>query len=115
MDVLDFRRYLTQWADQLQLIRQNRLLTENSFFWLAQSGGLTERDGASPQTIRHYASPDGVDHYGQTLFHPFRLYAICQAGSDPDPESAAVANQIVDLAVLLEPLYWPDITGRYVR
>jgi len=113
MDAPDLRRYLTLWADQLQFIRQNPLLTENSFFWFAQRCGLGQSDGASPETIQRHASPDGTDEYGRTLFHPFRLYAICRAGIDPDAESATVANDIVDLAVLLEPLYWPEITGRY--
>jgi hypothetical protein len=112
MDTLDFRRHFDLWADQLQLIRQNRLLSEDEFVFFIRRCGLAEIVDASSGGIERWAFPDGKIHDGRASFHPFRLFAVCEARVGSGAEGATTANRVVDLAVLLEPLYWPEITGR---
>jgi hypothetical protein len=48
------------------------------------------------------------------LFHPFRIYVFDKALSEGErfaAERARELNGIVDLAILLEPLFWPSIVG----
>jgi hypothetical protein len=91
---------------------------------------------------RGWLRSDGTDHDSRPLFHPFRIYPLhrilnsCRLGlarsATLRPEAALKLverllhssvvqeiehdapfwNEIVDLAILLEPVYWPDITGR---
>jgi len=52
------------------------------------------------------------------LFHPFRVYVahkllgISRRAPEQVGKAASHWNRVVDLAVLLEPLYWPSITGK---
>jgi len=91
---------------------------------------------------RGLLTSDGTDSNGKPLFHPFRLYPLhhtlkaCQldiaaAALHRDSvlgfveqlltslptvhqieEFARERNRVVDLAILLEPVYWPRITGQ---
>ncbi len=113
MDASDFRRYLSSWAERLDLIRQNRLRSEGDFYSFAQRCGYVQTHDAGTTTIQRSPLPDQIDHDGRKLYHPFRLYALFQSGSGEKPGSNAAVNQVVDLAILLEPIYWPHITERY--
>ena len=142
--VPDIRQYVDEWAQDLEVLRQNRLLDEGTFITFARdrgiaiSGVVTGDPGTFHQ--RGWLASDGLDHRGGPLFHPFRLYSLygilktCELRIPPlillerDSilgyierlssglqsldlgEGAQEHNRIADLAVLLEPLYWPRIT-----
>jgi len=111
--VPDFRRYFEEWAQDLEMLRQNRLLDESAFITftrdrgVAVSGVVTGDPGNLHK--RGWLASDGLDYRGP-LFHPFRMYPLhCILDKGEDGRES---NQVADLAVLLEPLYWPRITGR---
>lgn len=88
---------------------------------------------------REWLTSDGTGDDGEPRFHPFRIYPlhklltggdIAAAAEERDDslglmegtwwmpprttrglEAAVAANRTTDLAILLEPLYWPHITG----
>jgi hypothetical protein len=114
MDSFGLRRYVDSWAERLDVIRQNRLRSEADFYSFARRCGFVQTYDTPPTTIQRSASPDQIDHDGRPLFHPFRSYALYQGGFARSLERTATVNQIVDVAVLLEPVYWPSITEHYV-
>jgi hypothetical protein len=143
----DFRRYIADWAEHLEGLRQNPLLNPGRFVTFAKDRGIP-LSGAITGNARTFfelgwLTSDGTDYDGKPLFHPFRLYTFhkileaCalrmapEAPLQPDsvlrltekmlvclPSSEEIAklarqwDSIVDLAILLEPIYWPDITDR---
>src|ERR1022692_1659870 len=74
---------------------------------------------------RGWLQVDGLDSEGGPLFHCFRFYVLHRilGTRELDPswgdafarrvdENMGRWNEIVDLAILLEPPYWPPIVGR---
>ena len=147
--VPDFRRYFEEWANDLEMLRQNKLLDERAFITFARDRGIAV-SGISTEDLANmnkqgWIASDGLDHQGRPLFHPFRMYPLhcilekCQllipasvfidrnsvlefVEQLPEfllsidlGENARESNQVADLAVLLEPIYWPRITGRSYR
>ncbi len=143
----DFRHYLADWSDELELLRQNRLLDESSFIRFASDRGIPVsgviRGDPSDFCRRGWLNCDGSNYDGGPLFHPYRIYPLdrileaCRlkiaASSSLQRENflpfleqvvtylptveqlaevALSSNQVVDLAILLEPIYWPRITHR---
>ncbi len=113
----DLHRYVDDWADTLRPLRQSVLLTATDLEWLAHNCGLASATGLLSRLHeqdclqRDDALPDG-----RPLFHPFRAWVVRQALLRQDRVEALnqrvrVAKELVNLAVLLEPLYWPLITG----
>ena len=146
-EVPDFRQYVAEWSEDLELLRQNWLLNEGRFAAFAKdrgvpvSGAITGNPGEFSK--RGWLTNDGTDYDGSPLFHPFRIYPFHRTleacalrmapvaplqrdsvlriaekmlsllpSSEHLSEIAQPWNSIVDLAVLLEPIYWPLITGR---
>jgi hypothetical protein len=110
--VLDFRRYFEEWAQDLEMLRQNRLLNEREFITFARDRGIAVSGAATgdPGSLygQGWLASDGLDYRGP-LFHPFRMYPLhCILDRGEDTRES---NQVADLAVLLEPVYWPRITG----
>ncbi len=134
------------WADYLNIIRQNRLLSEAEFLRFAKDrevpvwGILSGTPGEFHR--QGWLSADGNDYDGKPTFHPFRIYVLhlilrmldlnvaptaflqreaalrlvkhCISHLPKDPQiraAATFANKVVDLAVALEPVYWPRLTS----
>jgi hypothetical protein len=143
----DLRHYLEEWDQELEMLRQNRLLGESAFFAFARDrgiavSGMTMGDLGNLHT-RGWLTSDGLDHQGGPVFHLFRIYPLhciiekCQLHipasvfleRDSLPafvehlstslmsinlgEDARENNQVADLAVLLEPVYWPYIKSDF--
>ena len=137
----------SDWAHDLDELRQNSLMSESTLITFARDRGLpvwgvvTGDPGAFHQ--HGWLRSDGSDHDAQPLFHPFRIYplhktleacalhitrsASLRRGAAAEffagmlaevpfdvtiTRDAARWNDIVDLAILLEPLYWPGIVGK---
>lgn len=144
---IDLRFYHENWSDDLDLIRQNRLLDENAFLRFGRDRGVAVAGVAKGDlgdfNKRGWLPCDGQRQDGVLLFHPFRIYPLylildaCKLNFTPSSslhrdnmpglvewvmkktkrslkqiESASHEwNRIADLAILLEPLYWPVITA----
>lgn len=127
-DLPDLQKHLQEWSQDLDLLRQNRLLDEGHFISFSRergspvSGVVTGDPGKFHK--RGWLMSDGTDYKGGPMFHPFRLYPLHQAleANNLDPltplpsiDTIRVAvlerNKVVDLAILLEPVYWPIVTG----
>jgi hypothetical protein len=120
MDVVNFHDYIDLWAEDLERLRQNRLLGENEFLAFVQRCGVLGVRGLPPdsESLQSLLGVDCRDHRGGGLFHPFRFSVAYESLSrSPGPklldEAVQISKQVVDLAVLLEPLSWPWITGRH--
>ena len=144
-----FNRYLNDWSEFLDSLRQNVLMNESAFLTFARDRGLrvsgTQKGDPGVFHSRGWLASDGTDYDGGPMFHPFRLYPLQQilhrcglriADSatvyerdrvmelvkwalesvvptiEQISKAATRTNEIADLAILLEPLYWPRITGR---
>ena len=138
---------MEQWSGQLDLLRQNDLLSESRFLSFAKDRGIpvhgVSKGDPGEFYKRGWLEADGLTNEGQPLFHPFRIYplhGILKAYRRPltitlDSQSQSAAafvariveslpsadqlrghaptwNEVSDLAVILEPLYWPRVTGR---
>jgi len=147
----ELRRYIDEWTNDLELLRQNQLLDESSFIRFSRDRGIAvfgvvEGDPGEFNT-RGWLPHDGLRENEKPLFHPFRLYPLyrileaCRlpigASSSLNREDlsdfiARVADQVmlsvdqigaaapawnrtVELAILLDPVYWPVLTGRYTH
>ena len=140
-----FRQYLEEWAQELEMLRQNRLLSESAFITFARDRGIAVSGMTTGDlgnlSKRGWLASDGLDHHGDPLFHPFRIYPLhCILENCELPiatsvflerdnliefierlpafllsidlgEDARESNEVADLAVLLEPVYWPCISG----
>jgi hypothetical protein len=142
-----FQPQMIAWADHLELLRQNSLLSESKFISFVKDRGVTVHgiSTGDPGILleKGWLTSDGVDGEGRPLFHPFRIYPLRQVlllyrqqftltqPSDPgnlsrfveqmveslptpeqiDKRSKSV-NRVADLAILVEPVYWPRIVGR---
>jgi hypothetical protein len=108
--VPDFRRYFEEWAHDLEMLRQNKLLGERELITFARERGIAVSGAATgdPGNLHRQdrLASDGLDYRGP-LFHPFRMYPLhCILDKGEDTRES---NQVADLAILLEPVYWPRI------
>jgi hypothetical protein len=130
----NFLMHLEAWAGDLEELRQNWLMTESTFLTFAKDRGVNVIGvitGEPAEFLRlGWLKSDGADDDGEPHFHPFRMYPLhqlvqrlrnsgwhsAQALTVSDAERVAEGardwNETIDLAILLEPIYWPRITGR---
>lgn len=112
----EFSRQLRIWSHDLAILRQNWLLSESGFLSFARDRGLAVADvikGEPSKLHEGFLSADGRNGK-DLLFHPFRFHVLQQAlvvGNRITPEKARQWNSTAELAVLLEPLFWPAIIG----
>lgn len=145
--VPNLRKYGEDWAQDLEVLRQNMLLHEGAFIDFARdrglgvSGVITGDPGDFHR--RGWVTSDARDRRGDPLFHLFRMIPLHKALEaskinlspsaslrrdkvselvewtlahwvpevDEIGERARVWDRVADLAILLEPIYWPDIKG----
>ena len=143
----EFREQFSAWADDLESLRQNSLLTESNFLTFTRERGVPVCGVCSGEpsdfSDRGWLPFDGQYDDGTRLYHPFRIYALyflleaCDlhiskvSSLHPEEMLSLVAqvlencipndtafqqladgyNRVVDLAILLEPIYWPSISG----
>lgn len=140
----DFTQFLTEWSQDLESLRQNRLMNKRDFVSFASDRGVDVWSG-DPDNLHKLdcLKSDGRDYDGEPTFHPFRMFPLhqvlkaCKLGlvtsaslqrdsflklaelaikSLPTIEQIADAarerNRITDLAILLEPIYWPRISEK---
>lgn len=113
----EFSKHLRNWSTDIAVLRQNWLLNESGFLSFARDRGLGVSGVVNGEPgechERGWLSADarrGTD----LLFHPFRLHALHRVISCRDhatPARVREWNETADLAILLEPIYWPKITG----
>src|SRR6266550_5836575 len=76
----DLRLQLTAWSADLKVLRQNRLLNENSFIQFAKDRGLavsgTITGDPGDFYKRGWLPADGQSSDGSPLFHLFRIYTL---------------------------------------
>ncbi len=127
--VREFRDRNIQQIDHLQ---QSLLLPERELIPFCRRRGIMVEgvlEGEPSAFLRRgWLERDGLNHDGGPLFHPFRLYAIHRILGAEIPSAGALPrersfnedvighgspawNAVVDLACILEPIYWPRITG----
>jgi hypothetical protein len=126
----EFREYVDAWAEDLEALRQNWLLSESGFPSFARDRGLSVFVGEPEEfCAKGWLTNDGTDHDGGPRFHPFRIYPLHQilqsrktwsfrsGGQEGAADLARLTsfaqnwNRTTDLAILLEPVYWPQIVG----
>jgi hypothetical protein len=149
--IAEVRQLLTSLSDDIDKLRQTRLLSAKDFVTFAESRGMPAFNVLSEGPLdfrkRGWLAPDGSDFEGRPLFHPFRLYPVHMVlrscprvrisptdwlrservaeiteviqKSLPSFEEldklATQSNEVAELAVLLEPIYWPRITSQVSR
>lgn len=107
----------TKWLE----LSQNNLKTEPQFIRFARECGLPIRGVVSGEPSEFHSlgllKSDGNLHDTKPTFHPFRLMVLNRLLRSRTQEhcglleQASVWNKIVDLAIILEPVFWPSITG----
>jgi hypothetical protein len=143
----EFREQFSAWADDLESLRQNRLLSESNFLTFTRERGVPVCGVCSGEpsdfSNRGWLPFDGQYDDGTRLYHPFRIYALyflleacdlhiskvsslhpkemlslvaqvlenCIPNDTAFQQLADGYNRVVDLAILLEPIYWPSISG----
>lgn len=146
----EFAPLLTEWGDDLRVLRQNTLLNESHLINFARKRGIrvsgVVKGDPGEFYRRGWLRRDGEDGEGAPLFHPFRTYPLhrvleaCELRITPSstiwrdtmpdfvenvlsylPSIESIGadaigwNRIADLAILLEPVYWPKVSGRQSR
>lgn len=127
--ILALHLNLQDWQEDFNLLRQNDLLDEGQFISFCKERGLPINGivTGDPGDFhkRGWLTSDGLNYKGDVLFHPFRVYPLQQiyiankpnwlTGSLDAEQIATTAqarNKVIDLCILLEPIYWQIITGR---
>lgn len=140
----DFHQYLQAWFQDIDSLRQSRLLDERSLVRFANDRGINASTGDPGDFFkRGWLASDGINYDGGPLFHPFRIYTlhkileVCKLNiaqsstlrregltefiegvlaSLPSVEHigemACKWDRIIDLAILLEPIYWRYLTNK---
>ncbi len=127
VDLPDFGPYLHECAGDLEQLRQNWLTNEGVFLGFARGCGLPVggviRGEPGELVKRGLLDADAAGTDGEPWFHPFRLYPLSRLLETlrptwrdvlSDEELRAWArywDSITDLAVILEPVYWPRLVG----
>lgn len=123
---------LAMWREDLEVLRQNWLLSESDFLTFASERGLSVHgvlEGEPSDFHRKkWLECDEKDSVGRPLFHPFRIYPLYELLNwaalkllpTNNTHSSQVSvfeqsvphwNGIANLAILLEPVYWPWMVG----
>lgn len=112
-----FRQTIREVSPRLELLRQIGLVPKIKLFEFICDRGLADEfmsnrfEEALQELFGEQASPDGADE-----FHLFRFYTVFRAlHSSGGTVNALADDESIDLATLLEPVYWPKITYRYTR
>lgn len=111
-----FSTELASWSEELEALRQNWLLSESSFISFARDRGIGISGVVTGELSKLHTSgwlsADGIVD-NDLLFHPFRILVLHarSAGNRLVLAKARESNEIVDLAIMLEPIYWPAIIG----
>ena len=143
----NLRQYFDELNEELNSLRQNRLVDESSFIRFANERGIRACGVCTGDPgdfyKRGWLTGDGTNYDGGPLFHPFRIYPlfktleVCSLNiatsstlrRDSVLEFIAVVlsslpsieeigeitrhwSRAVDLAILLEPIYWPLVNGK---
>jgi|SRR6266850_4858007 len=110
--VPDFRRYFEEWAQDLEMLRQNRLLDESVLMTFARDHGIAVSGMVTgdPGNLhkRGWLASDGLDYRGP-LFHPFRIYPLhCILEKCEFPIPASVLLERDSLLRFIEqlPAFW---------
>lgn len=79
-DVPDLRQYIADWAEEIELFRQNWLMGEAQFLGFAKDRGLPAWgviNGEPGDFFRRgWLDADETDTEGSLRFHPFRVYPL---------------------------------------
>jgi hypothetical protein len=110
-----FRQTILDLSPLSEVLRQNWLIDGSQMFtFLCDRGladyGVRERfEAIIKELFADVPAPDGAGE-----FHPFRFYTVFRAiqNSAGTMVSSPADGESIDLAVLLEPIYWPEITYR---
>jgi hypothetical protein len=132
-NTVNFDACFQKWAEDLDLLRQNQLLSESSFLAFAKDRGTAVRGLITGEPSEFHKQgwlkSDTSDHEGEPYFHPFRLYPLDRVieriatmrllpteakekAVGKMANSARDWNAVADLGILLEPIHWPDMVGR---
>jgi hypothetical protein len=100
---------LSEQLRQVDLVDKSQLFTFLCDRGLAQYGMSDRFEALLKELFGDSPSPDGTDE-----FHPFRFLAVFRAlqNSSGATLSPSAEDESIDLAVLLEPIYWPEVTYR---
>jgi len=94
-------------------LRQLDLVDKSQMFALLCDRGLADYDiRERVEAVLKEWLPDSPDADNTGEFHPFRFYTAFRALQRSDSMATSDDDESIDLAVLLEPIYWPDITYR---
>jgi hypothetical protein len=76
----DLHQFVGEWSQDLEQLRQNWLLSENSFLSFARDCGISVRGVITGEPgefhEQGWLSIDGTDCEGGLRFHPFRMYPL---------------------------------------
>jgi len=112
-----FAEQSREWLDDLALEPCNFLRSTGSLSCFSRDRGVHVA-GSIIEDLRrrNLLGSDAMDNEGNPLFHPFRFYPLHCIHKIGEADSqhgnrTKVWNEVADLAILLEPIYWPQITG----
>lgn len=122
--ITEIHQLFKENLEEYTKFRQNNLMRESNVLRFAKERGIP----ISKEDLKRSFESDWITRDSEgNLFHPFRIYPFIFAShlralKITDKESSAYhcseinkvkwANQISNLAILLEPLYWPKIVGK---
>jgi len=100
-------------------LRQLLPIRESEFIRFSKERGISLQGIIEGEPSQYVASgwlaPDMVAN-DRTFFHPFRFYLLHTVkkvtAEGMTTKIASKCNRILDLAVVLEPIYWPEITNK---
>jgi hypothetical protein len=123
------RTFKADKINTIEQLQQNLLLSEPELVYHGGRKAIAIPEGQPIAFVRQrWLESDGVDDDGKPLFHPFRLYVLHRILNSRIVSGADFGeafneeiirtksprwNAIVDLAVSLEPIYWPEIIGSF--
>jgi len=75
----NFTQFLTEWSQDLESLRQNRLMNKRDFVSFASDRGVDVWSG-DPDNLHKLdcLKSDGWDYDGEPTFHPFRIFPLHQ-------------------------------------
>lgn len=113
-----FSDFLKKHGRVIQGLRQNWLLSESQFLSFARDRGLRVQGAINgePGKFHKEGLLSADARLGQDLqFHPFRFYVLRELMSNRESfieKNYREWNEIADLAIILEPIYWPRIISK---
>lgn len=124
LKLLDERIADTALTSKWEQLCQNALLNEHQFIKFSKDRGIAIRGivkgDPSDFSRQGLLDADGKTRDSSPLYHPFRLFVVDHLIRDRDRgieqellrKHAHLLNSVVKLLILLEPIFWPDITNR---